>query len=617
MQGIIWLLFLTIVSIALGKRIYSIFRIRLFNTIEELIFALGIGFGILSYSVFILGLMKLLYSWVFYLLLVILLIFVMPEIKNLIKIRFQINMLSSFEVTLIILLVMHIIVNLIGSLAPVTSWDAVTYHLALPKVYFYNHKISNLPIHQSGFPANINMLYLLGLLINGEVLAKLINFLFSILVIFLIYSFCKKNFSAKVGLLAAIIYYATPVVNSTSSSLMIDQGLTFFLLLSLYAFYEYYTSGNKHFLILSAVYYGFALGCKYSLLIFAPLFLFVMALKVYKSKTYSLKSLSPIVSFSIISFIMFAPWLVKNSLFTGNPFYPFFGRFFPSKYLNPVPLELYYVHTLPTIFKRSFVNLLLLPWNLTMKGVWKEAIGPLFLIFIPFLFLLKNIPKVIKHILTFCFFYLILSFYSLLWVQKRYLLQIFPLFSIISAFVAYQLIDKDKILKYFIISFLLFCFSFNLILLSGQNYFKFTVVFGLETKDQYLTKRVPIYEAVKYLNLSKDIKKVLFLDPRTYYSDRPYLWGDPISQGLIDYSRFQNIKELLKKFNSLGISHILVYEPWLEKNKKTWASPLFVPLNKLYGKLKISEFFKLIYSKNETYVYEIRYPKNERYPSSI
>ena len=241
MQGIFWLLFLTVISAALGKRIFSIFRIKFLNTAEGFLFGAGMGIGILSYFVFTFGLTRLLYPWVFYLLLVILLIFSMQEIKNLmknlIKVRFQLNTLGRFEIVLLILLASHIIMNLIGSLAPLTSWDAVAYQLALPKVYLINHKIFNLPIYTSAYPANINMLYLLGLLINGEVLASLINFSFSVLVVILIYTFCRRFFSVKVALLAAVIYYAMPIVNSTSSSLMISQGITFFLLLSLYAFY--------------------------------------------------------------------------------------------------------------------------------------------------------------------------------------------------------------------------------------------------------------------------------------------------------------------------------------------------------------------------------------------
>lgn len=612
MQSICWLLIITVISVALGKRIFSIFRIKFFNAAEEFIFSIGIGFGVLSYFVLFFGFAKLLYPWVFYLLLIILFIFVAPEIKNLIKVRFQKIMLGPFEMALMALLTMHIIVNLIGSLAPVTSWDAVTYHLALPKVYLMNHKIFNLPFHLSGFSANMSMLYLLGLLINGEVLANLINFLFSVLVVLLIFTFCKRFLTVKIGLLAATVYYAMPVVNLTSSSLMVDQGTTFFLLLSLYAFYEWFILEDKRFFIISAIFYGFTLGCKYTLLIFAPLFLFFIVLKTHKQRVHLIKSLNFIAVFSVMSFIIFAPWLVKNLFFTGNPFYPFLGRFFPSRYLNLAPIELYYLHVVPAAFKRNFTNLLFLPWNLTMVDVWEDAIGPLYLIFIPFTFILKQVPKTIKRILSFSILYLFFSFYCLLWSHNRYLLPIFPLCSIVSAFVVYWLTDKDKILKCFITSLLVFCVSFNLILLIGQNYFKFPVVLGFETREQYLSKRVPTYETIKYLNLSDDVKLVLFLDPRTYYSDKPYLWGEPTTQGLIDYSQFKDMREMLEKFNDLGISHLLVHEPWLEKNKKTWAASIFAPLNKLYEKLKTNESFKLVYSKNGTYLYEILYPKIKR-----
>ena len=342
-----------------------------------------------------------------------------------------------------------------------------------------------------------------------------------------------------------------------------------------------------------------------------PLFLIIIILKFYKHKKYLVKTLNSITIFSIISFVIFAPWLVKNLLFTGNPFYPFFGRFFPSRYLNQAPGE-FYLHIIATLFKRNFLNLLFLPWNLTMKGAWGDAISPLYLIFVPFLLIIKKAPKAIRHILIFSFFYLIVGFYSLLWMSKRYLLQIFPLLSIVSAFAAYYLIDKDKILKYFISLLLFFCILFNLVLLTGQNYFKFPVVFGFETRDQYLSRRVPTYETIKYLNQSKDVKMVLFLDERPYYSDKPYLLGSPLDQGLVDYSQFKDLEELLEEFNRLKISHLFIHEPWLEKRNRGWAAPFFEPFNKLWKELKSSNYLKLRCSKNETYLYEILYPKIKR-----
>lgn len=149
-------------------------------------------------------------------------------------------------------------------------------------------------------------------------------------------------------------------------------------------------------------------------------------------------------------------------------------------------------------------------------------------------------------------------------------------------------------------------------MLTDQNYFKFPVVFGFETRDQYLSRRVPTYETIKYLNQSKDVKMVLFLDGRPYYSDKPYLLGSPLDQGLVDYSQFKDLEELLKEFNTLKIYYLFIHEPWLEKYNRSWETPFFEPFNKLWEELKSSNYLKLCYSKNETYLYEILYPKIKR-----
>ncbi len=73
---------------------------------------------------------------------------------------------------------------LITALAPPIKYDALNYHLTLPKAYLLNQKITDLPwLVMSGMPQTTEMLYLLAMALGGESAALGMNWVFGLLTI--------------------------------------------------------------------------------------------------------------------------------------------------------------------------------------------------------------------------------------------------------------------------------------------------------------------------------------------------------------------------------------------------------------------------------------------------
>ena len=85
------------------------------------------------------------------------------------------------------------------------------------------------------------------------------------------------------------------------------------------------------------------------------------------------------------------------------------------------------------------------------------------------------------------------------------------------------------------------------------------VVFGSETRDEYLSRTLDIYPAQKFINehLPQNAKVALFGDTRGFYLDRDYVWAD--SGHNVEFSRkFDSVGDLVGYLKSRGVTHAMI-----------------------------------------------------------
>ena len=226
-----------------------------------IMFTIAVLIGIYSYFIFALGLLGLLYREnviIFSLLYIVVIVLAYrKKIINVLKlIRIEKTPNINFSFVLITLIVSLALVNLIGVLGPELGFDALWYHLTLPKIYLNTHMITHIPgglLYYSDMPKLTEMLYVGALSFGSETLAKLVHFAFGILSAIALYKLSRNLFSKTYSFLAVLIFYSNLVVAWQSTTAYIDLARTFFEIMALWGFVNWWKKGERKWLIESAV----------------------------------------------------------------------------------------------------------------------------------------------------------------------------------------------------------------------------------------------------------------------------------------------------------------------------------------------------------------------------
>lgn len=573
MTDLIYLGLIILIAAAFGAKVLKLCSFSFDAPQREFIFSAALGLGILGYMVLAIGLAGWLYKWVAHLLLILLFIISIGElkviisalygnIKDFVKGASTIQKIDPISLCLISILGLHVILNFLSCLAPPSAVDPLTYQLALPKAYINEHRIGYMPeTIFSSFPFMLNMLYLFGMLLSSGRLPALIHSFFGILILGTIFSLCRKRFKENISLLAAAIFYTLPIVTFEATSAFVDLGLTVFGFLALYAFLEWQARRETRWIVLSGVFSGFAAGTKYLgltsiLAISIMLLMESLSIKKFKFK-YAAASFS---KFFLASILVACPWYIKSWVFTGNPLFPFFFRFFGGKNWNTFSAEtltggLYNYGGMGSDLK-SFI---LCPWNITLHGrVFDngEWLGPLFLSFLPLLIFFYRDNKSVRTLFVYSAIYY--PFWFFISQQAKFLIPLLVVLSIIASYVIFRLFEFGRIMRYAVAGTLFIFFLFNSSVNAVFSAQFLPVVFGLKSEDEFLSEKTELYNEIMYINQNlPETSKLLIWTHNRFYLDRKYIPVYPIEQGLIDYNKYRNAEELLSRLKELGITHIL------------------------------------------------------------
>ncbi|MEW6609252.1 MAG: phospholipid carrier-dependent glycosyltransferase [bacterium] len=571
LPDIFLLLIISLSAYSLGVKIFSVCLFEFSSSQERFVFGIGLGLAILSYLIMGLGFLKLLDTRIIYgLLLVLIILCVQTSKKSNISSLFTVQ--SSLFTLQASLIMITCSLCFLHSLCPPFDWDDLAYHLEGPKLYL-QHKgifhISNVAF--ANFPANIGMLYLLGMLLSSDILAKLFHFSFGLLTLIGISSLCQRHFNPKGSLLATSIFYICPLVIFLSRTAYIDFGLTFYELLSVYAFLNWMTTYHQNrWLIILAIMCGFVAGIKYPGL-YTVIILGLSVIGFGLAKIGWRKTISKTAIFGIICAVVGSPWYIKNFVYTHNPFYPFLQNLFIEK-VKLSPVEIITAQTSNKVFTlgETWFESLCLPWDVTIYGAlgnlpFGATITPVYLALLPLLIFIKKTKIAGIYLL----FYIILKFilWSLGLHSSRYLLPIFPFLAIILASIFYTIFDTPKlvIIKRVILSIIT---GIWLAILSWDGFqiihFRNPISFilGFESRDDFIRRNAEkgYYNAMEFINqnLPKNAKIYFIGEKKGYYCNREFIPDFSLVHWQWKYSDYKDLAKIKEYFNNQQITHILV-----------------------------------------------------------
>jgi 4-amino-4-deoxy-L-arabinose transferase-like glycosyltransferase len=573
----IWILVLgTVIS---KKFVNFSFKDLPISWLENVILSVAVGFGIFSFLILSLSLLGFLYKeLVLFILILFSIIFhkdiilflkeALVEIKNL-PLLFRNASNTGFIFALISIILISFLINFIGTIAPEIQYDALSYHLILPRIYIENHRIVEVPyIHQAYF-ASTGMLYVLGLILSGQITAKLFSLCFGILITVAIASFGKRFFSLEVGIIAAVLFYVSPLVAWLSTTTYIDLAVVFFSFTALYALTLWWKTNRKGLLLLCGLISGLALSVKLnSALLLTPMGLSVIAINCHLSGKNVFKNLSNLAIFGLSILIVAAPWYLIIYFQKGDSVFSLYNAIFKSIFSQGDP---------GTNFKDFGIgyglkNFFWLPWNLTyrssayMEGVPDGFIGLTLLIMLPFIFFTSLKSSGIVTVLV-----LICLGFIGIWFRigqyLRYMLPILPLLSILAAYSLSYFFNKNhhRFIKHIYSIVLMSCLicTISISLISFWNIperIPYKVALGIESQENYLSRVIRNYRAASYLNKNYDYNKIRVLLIGTHHCF--YLKAPaenlPSSPRMTNLLKINTNTELSTYLKEKGITHILI-----------------------------------------------------------
>jgi len=191
-------------------------------------------------------------------------------------------------------------------------WDEVVYLSLGNSILKGRYEI--IPNRDAFRPIFFPFLIALSLLIDGEVLVRILIATFSIFSIISTYYMGKKLFDVKTGLIAALVMLSFPLFIFHSNKILAEM---IFLTLTPLAVTTFYLGieKDKKFLLLSAFLTGMFILTKYFgfflLLIYFLYVLFKKEFQIFKKRKFYLAL--------IIFFLTLTPWFIINTIYYKNP----------------------------------------------------------------------------------------------------------------------------------------------------------------------------------------------------------------------------------------------------------------------------------------------------------
>lgn len=435
---------------------------------------------------------------------------------------------------------------------PPFSYDALLYHLAVPKMFVEQHRFVIVPtIAQASFPFTIEMLYTLCLLFGSEAGAALLHLCFGVLTALAIWSFAARWFSARAAWFAVAAFLSASEVTHWAPAADIDLALTCYCFLALAAIFVWLSARQYAVLVLGAAMAGIALGIKYT----AADTLVVLVVLILSAGGWRPKRLRqatmPASCLAAVALLVASPWYLKNALIFHDPFYPLLAGPHLDAVLAPLlpvataaparsvwsvlrlPFSLITTGSDLAITGRTLGDYLQLPLQAYLRGDL-EVYGRPSLLFLAAPFCLLAWRQTLVWRLA-----LVTAAMAVIWAlgaqELRYLLPAFPGFAVLSGVVlapATAAINRQWLLRLatraVVVVVLLVALAENALFLAARN--PLPVLFGQQSRDAFLTRSVNIYGAYSYLDrvISPGERALTLREDRGYYARVPMLfdgWG--------------------------------------------------------------------------------------------
>ncbi len=469
------------------------------------------------------------------------------------------------------LLALGLIAALTVALAPPVKYDALAYHLTLPETYLRLGRVAYLPwLATSGHPQAAEMLYTWAIALAGRPAAAVLGWCFAPLTALGLLGYLRQ----RIGVSAA---WAGAGALLAGYTLMVSPAWAYSDWLGLYfgfgclaALDLWRQEGLRKHIWLSGAFAGLAFATKYTAGALALAGLAALGWHAWRRRAPFLRAACHYV---LAAAVFALPWLVKNLITTGNPLYPFF---FVSGAMS-APRIANFQGTPPF---GNWMDFFLLPLRATWIGLegadgYGVSIGPLLLglgalAWIGAKRLGEEQRAALQNALLIALTGLLIwaagNQFSGFLIQTRLFYSLFTAFAVLAAFgfhgiegLSLPAVRPGRIIAALVL--LVLALNTLEVSVSALKQGAPQASLGLTSSEDYLVKNLgwyqPAMQAVS--QLPEGSKVQLIYDPRCLDCLPVCLPDEMLDRWGRDYAELGDFDQIRARWQQEGITHVLVY----------------------------------------------------------
>ncbi len=554
-------LLLALISIAFGARLLKWAGLSISSTLERALFSAGISFAILQLAVFVLLAEGWLRRGSLGILFVVMTVSAGAEWKIISELcragrEFFVGAKKSwFRLSLVLAIAGVLMIEALIAMAPVTGSDALHYHFTVPALWLRDGLAPIYGIINSFGVGQAHMLIALGLGFGSDHFSMGLIFLGGIFSTAALFVLARNWMSLERTLVVTLVFLLSPIAFwQMAVAGSPDMWITFYATLAILAAARGITLRSTKWAMLAGFLAGAAAGSKY------PAWIIPIALAVIfliECRSFWLAAASSLAAFTT----GFAP-LIRNTVWTGNPFFPFASNLFPPHKMNSATLFATMLDTHISAQHSGFARWIEYPFRMVLSGQDYGAahyLGPTVLAFAPLLLFAYRPGPLFR---VGAWVWAAMFFSNMATSQMgRFLLPIFGI-ALAITFAGVETISKiDRpfirwVCNVSVAIFLLFGAA-GFVAYSGDF---LPVSIGLESREHFLEREAPNYQETSFVNVELNGKPgtTLVFFHHLYYLRIHFMVGDPVSnwelysenyatpEAMLEWLRKNNIRWILK-----------------------------------------------------------------------
>jgi 4-amino-4-deoxy-L-arabinose transferase-like glycosyltransferase len=437
---------LLVLTEGLGRRALLLLKAKVDSTVESLLLSTALGAGLISTALLAVGAVVGLHSWSLALVGVAACVLAGTTTLSLPRrIHGAWTELADGIGSLgLILLAGVAVILVVLSLGPAADYDSLMYHLEIPSQFLDRGRIfvpdGNLHV---SFVGMFQFLYLPMLALGSPEACSLLNAAFGVFLGLGAFCLADRFFSGAVARLTFFLFWGSAMVLLVAATPKVDVTLALYLLLGHLALMKAWRGEEMDvvWLVLGGVLLGMAIGIKHLGLAYLAALVPVLVWTTWRMDASEGNRIGALGILGLAVLAGAAPWLVKNWVLLGGPFYPYLT----SEILPPWLAGLHGNATLPDGVNLDHIRLLaltvepfsLMDWFLLPETLTPEAEGGLYGANLAFLLVPLAIP-LLRNPAFFSFFIPGVLFFGLAfadgpYLSLRYLVPAFPALTLAAA----------------------------------------------------------------------------------------------------------------------------------------------------------------------------------------